>query len=754
MGRIKLYIDYLKNYLKKKTTPKTLSIDLEEIKEETWKADFSMPEESRFAEEKGDGYEAFFEKYNSKDVFSLDLKRKHLFAWTINPFFRYKDFVLEASIILPEFSIQKKESNAGSCACGFIFRHISDKAFYVLLVSDKKWIRLDAVVNSTPIPVLGWTKPLESIDGNECKIKLICAGTSITVIVNNSWLGKFDSDIVQAAGKIGFAAQNWEDYSSAKFYLTEFKITSFPIEVETIDSVANTPKAIMPDAYINLASTYYAMGQYVSAIYQLKQAWKLREPQLQEHILAGRIYFAQRLTEEAEIEFRKAYELDNENTEVISELAALYYHLHDIKKLKETLKKLSTEKIKSSVLLCSLKAHLLSAEEKNAEAAKMYAQAFKLEPKNGLLKYNEGNELIKAGDTEKACDAYIQAANLFLASEEYKDMADTVNILERILPDDERTWTISGKFHYALENTDEALYNFKKLCKAKTKDSTIWYLYGLLVEDEKEAVKAFKKACTLNPDYGLYQFRLAETLYLNGEDCSKPLATAEELEPENGWVHNLKGLCAMDNNDLQLAQTEIEKARKLLPDEIVILENYVEIMRLQGRLGECQNLFEIEKGTADLAAERNRAEAFHIFANALFFDGRYEDADTWYQKALKLKPSDTGILTDKAENSLQIGLLNEADDLLVKALDIEPSERIYRLIASVSMQKGDYIRAEVTLKKTLEEFGQSDDVLFDLANLYLNTNRKDKAAEIIKQLKDCQNKQIPETLKQNLKNKL
>ncbi|MCL6371277.1 hypothetical protein EXT53_22340, partial [Pectobacterium polaris] len=216
---------------------------------------------------------------------------------------------------------------------GFVFRHISDKAFYSLLISDKGWVRLEAVVNSTPMPILGWTKPLTDIDSSKFKIKLICAGTSITVLVNNTWLGKFESDIVQAAGKIGFAGQNWETYPKVKFYLNEFKIISQPLLVENTDSAANNPDAISPEAYINLASTYYAMGQYVAAIYQIKQAWKLREPGIQDHILAGRIYFAQHLNEEAEKEFLHALDIEHDNYEIMAELAGLYYQSGKMKKL-------------------------------------------------------------------------------------------------------------------------------------------------------------------------------------------------------------------------------------------------------------------------------------------------------------------------------------------------------------------------------------------------------------------------------------
>ena len=386
MGRLKLYFDYLKHQIqKRKEAKKPQPLDTEEVKEEIWEADFSLfkkeqtsqSESIRFKEEKGDGYEAYFSQNNAQEkVFSLELKRKHLYAWVVNNIFRYKDFALDAEIELPAFNTNETNENAGSCAAGFLFRHISDKAFYALLVSDKGWVRLDAVVNSTPMPILGWTKPLCETSTPVFKIKIICMGTSITVLINNTWFGRFDSDIVQAAGKIAFAGQNWEDYPFVKFNLNKLKIISVPELVESAYSSANDPETISAESYINLALTYYAMNQYVAAIYQIKQAWKLRSPVLQDHILAGRIYFAQHLIEEAEIEFQKALDIEPENFDVLQELASVYYNVNETKKLKALFKKIPKAQLKTSVLLCTLKGHLLSKEEKHEEAAQMYAEAF------------------------------------------------------------------------------------------------------------------------------------------------------------------------------------------------------------------------------------------------------------------------------------------------------------------------------------------------------------------------------------------
>ena len=168
MGMFKLYIDYFKSKIKNLRKPKEeIPIDYEEIVEEQWQADFSKPENCRFTAETGDGYTAAFTPPepagNNTGSITLEAQRKHLYAWTVNPVFRYKDVIIEADIRLPEPAKKPDGQDtptdkAGGFAAGLLFRYISQSTFYALMISDAGWVRLDAVVNSTPMPLLGWIK--------------------------------------------------------------------------------------------------------------------------------------------------------------------------------------------------------------------------------------------------------------------------------------------------------------------------------------------------------------------------------------------------------------------------------------------------------------------------------------------------------------------------------------------------------------------------------------------------------------------
>ena len=756
---LKLYIDYFKSKLKNlRKSKKEIPIDYEEIVEEQWQADFSKPENCRFVAETGDGYSAAFTPHTTTEPgtggITLEAQRKHLYAWTVNPVFRYKDVIIEADIRLPEPAKKTNGADvppdtsdkAGAFAAGLLFRYINQSTFYALLISDAGWVRLDAVVNSTPMPLLGWVKIPHAeqegtTDGTAAEhtysIKLIANNTTITIVINGRWIACCEDDTIQAAGKIAFAIQNWETYSQAAALLSRFSLNSIPMAVETAYTEANEFSAVPPDARISLAKTLYAMGRYVPALLQLRAAARLREPEEADRILAGRIYFAQRMLDEAEQEFKTVLEANPSNEEAVAELGGIYYRAERYEDLQHLLNQAPKSMTAQSSFLSNLEGHLFHALGKHEEAAEAYRRAFMVSPDQGLFAFHQANELYDCGKKPEAVDAYIQAARTFLQHEAYDDLAEVITILERIAPDNPQILSIAGKYAYAVGRYDEALLKLKAACKKGSEDSADWYLCGLLLKTDqpKEAIKALKKACALEPDYGLYQFRLAEALFLSNGKYQPVLEKALAADPQNAWIHNLRALAALKENNIEQAEAAIAEARRLLPDEVPLLVNYLEVQRRKGQLAACLPLFDIENGTADLAVERNRAAAFHALANAFAADDSREEAQQWYYKALKLEPKNPELLTDKAENDYELFLLNEADDGLVKALDIKPSVRIYQLIAAISVQKGDYARAEVTLRAGLEAFAENPDLHYDLVCIYRNTKRFEQAQTQLAQLK-------------------
>ncbi len=695
--------------------------DPDTIIEEKWNADFASPHNARFISEQADTYHTNIDSHG----LTLHIHRRHIYAWTVNNHYRYRDFILEASIHIPAPETMPVDNRAGTCSCGFLFRLINESTFYSFLVSDGNMFRLDSVLNGTPVPVLGWTEiPKSTTPFTESKdVIIIARGTVFTLIINGQWAAEFSDDSIQAAGNIAFAGQNWAERPEVSVRLSRLCIESRPYEVEAVDSRWNTLLPVPPESRLKLAQTLYAMGNYVPALIELKRIWKGTEPSCETLLLAGRISLAQRLHTEAEEFIRKVLAIDNTHPEALAELGGILYLENRFPELENLINDIPDELLADIPFLSNLHGHVLHWKGLSEQAAEAYHRAAVKAGDQGLFYVHEAREHESSGNTTAAVEAYLHAARLFLATNDYSELETLIEHICTLGSDDIRVASVAGKFWYGTGNTAKAASWLKKAAQTDNTDSAVWYL-NALIHNEKghtaKTIECLEKAISLESNYGLYHFRLAEVLHLSGKDCSKELALALQTDGDNGWVHNLAALKALSQMNLDEAEQHILRARELLPGELAILANHGEIYRLQGRLDEILPLF-----TAD-----DESDALHAAANLLVEERRFEEAEDLYVRALRKKPFDQELLTDRAAACIELDYLNEADDLLGRALDQGPSVRVYSLISFLSLRKGEYTRAEVALQQGLADFPDNPDLLTALNTVYLSTNRIDKARNL------------------------
>ena len=319
------------------------------------------------------------------------------------------------------------------------------------------------------------------------------------------------------------------------------------MEIETIQTRWNQYIKIPPEAHINLARTWYAMGKYVPAILELKRAWKGRKPGTEELLLSGQAYLAQRLIPEAEEQVRKALSIEASNGQAASDLGGILYLQNRFAELEELLNTLPSDSVGQSAFLSNLEGHLLNWKGRHEDAAKAYRRASLLQKNQGLFFLHEGNEWKAAGKTEEATIAWLEAARVFLGDESYDDLAEVIRLLEENSPGDPQAAGIAGKYLYATDKPAEALQKLEIAIRADTPDSSVWYIYGMLIAPKSlpQSIAALRKAVELESNYGPYHFRLAETLFFAGEDCDAELEKAIESGGNNGWAYNLAALKAL-----------------------------------------------------------------------------------------------------------------------------------------------------------------------------------------------------------------
>lgn len=756
-------------------------IDEELVVNEFWKTDFHHHDKSRFCAESTDRYETEF----VHDGFLLSCKQKGVFAWSINPVYRYANFVIEAVISFPDNLKKESQGNknarhflpgetrsegndsAGAFSAGFLFRYLNDSTFYSLLVSEKGFVRMDAVINGTPVPVLGWTGIAKTADGKEIpcppelegqpapykdksvfSLKLIAQHTSFTIILNDRWIAECEDETIQAPGKIAFAAQNWNTYSFCQALLKTFSIESRPFEVEALYTRWNQYVKIPGEARVSLAQTKYAMGQYSSAMVELKKAWKTKEPDVDDLLFAAQICLVQNLYPEAEDFARRAAEEAEKNNNPVffaranAELGGILYARNDFDGLKSLLKKMPAETVELSPFLLNLAGHAAFQDGDFKKAAEKYIQAAEKMPEQPLFSFHAGNALSASGKTKKAVDYWLAAGTLFLRENDFLDLDSVFPELEKNAPDDGRVICLGVKYFYASGNSSRLAEYVKKAEGIKSDDSSLWYVLGLWNSEQGNQEKAldfYKRAVKLEPDFALYRFRVAENLFNRELDYREALDEALAVGGNDGWIHNLSALAALRENDLKKAEEEIAVAREALPEEKTVLVNYAEIERRRGNLDQALKLF--DKSDADL---------LRAGANLLAEEGRHEEADEWYVLACKRRPFDADLLVDRAANCIKLEFLNEADDLLGKSLEIMKTPRAYQLISFLAGRKGEYARAEVALLTAISEFPENTELIYELSAVYMVTGHPEKAAELEKDLRGKGRNDLADKLAQEI----
>jgi predicted Zn-dependent protease len=120
--------------------------------------------------------------------------------------------------------------------------------------------------------------------------------------------------------------------------------------------------------------------------------------------------------------------------------------------------------------------------------------------------------------------------------------------------------------------------------------------------------------------------------------------------------------------------------------------------------------------------------------NLLVRAGKFEEARTWYQRALTIAPDNQEFLTNCSSCLIEMGQYGEADTLLARAHNLAPSPAVLELITYVAVKKGEYYRAESACNAALELDSAHAPSLHSLGWLFCGARRWDDARGILARL--------------------
>ena len=745
-------------------------IDPDEIIEEKWIADFSKGKNTRFDIKSETSYDANIKENSLIPGHSLvlSLKKAGCIAWTEAPLRRYRDLVISGAIRI--------DAMGGYGAGGIFFRMVDDRTYYSFLISSKGYFRFDAVRNGMPFPLIGWTElPLSSgmmlNTNNAIEFSIVNYGSRIILIIQGRWAGEInDTSIIE--GTVCFAAASYDSGDPTYRVIRDIKDVSYTMEAFLESLILDSHITSVMEQYekwhenadidsrarLNLAGTFAAMDQHHAAMAQIRKSWEIpgHEKTQAELLLAGRLAQILDYMEDAEKYIFECFELDldsNEGKEAVVEMAKILYAGERFEELKNYCKEAVKVNQKDPVLWGFL-GHVHWNNNEYKRAASAYNRAFKLDNKNGIYAKNAANAYEMISNNKDALSRYLDAGKAFLKEGNYNDLGLIIPVLLTLGSDNWEVHSLSGKWHFAIEDWVKAEEEFKlaEMLRVKKrprpkKDGAQIFLEALLLirkGKRREAIPLLEQAVSLEKDYALFHFRLAENLFILNDDPEDEkmlkelnaalvlssnkddgISTDNEHEDISGWINNFAAQVALNNGDLDDASRYLEKAMVVLGTLPAVLVNQSVLLAKKGSLDEALEL---------LSADDEYGMLANCAGNLLVNSGRLEEADEKYRQALATAPDNVEYLCNRAACLMELGLYGEADELLAKAHNITPSPGVLEMISYVAAKKGEYARAEQACRSALEIDPRHAPSLLSLGWILLTLGRQSEADETIKSL--------------------
>jgi tetratricopeptide (TPR) repeat protein len=761
-----------------------MELDTDEIVKEQWNADFSREDKPgeaphvRFSITSENQYRAYLEG----KALCLELKKNNCIAWSENTFYRYQDVAIKGKITL--------DPKNGYAAAGFVFRMVDDRTYYMILISNRGYFRLDLVRNSVPLTMAGWTETplMQKTDAPfDVEMELVNYGSRILLTINGQWVGSWNDPSIPE-GRLGFAIASYEDTGENAKKQGKIKamaaLRSFQLD-SRIDHVAKRYEELEetahPDRRIRLAETFIALGQVNPALVQLRKAWERREDLLaelskaedaviinaiqganpeydlrpeKELLLAAKLAMALEQWGEASEYVEIALERDRELLPEFRNMkAAVLYSQGDYKKLIEWVCGLANKHSSSEQFdklfsdpsgLYNLLGHGYFNTSDYQNAAKSYDYSFSLNDKNAMAAKNAGAAHELNNNGKEALNRYLKAGRAFFLDERYEELGLIVPKFQLLGKDNWEAAALTGKWAFAIENwkmAEAELERAEKLRKEKRgeEDPAIYFLQALLLVREgkrQKALEFFEKAVKNAPDYPLFRYRLAENRFLLDNNCDDPRLAADmeaalKVEKEDkttyGWVHNFAAQIALNKGDVKQGTSHLEKAASVLGEIPEVRVNRAISLFLQDNKEEALAILE------STPQEDYKGVMANCAGNLLVRDRRFEEADAYYQKALSLAPGNMLFRYNRGSCLIELSRYGEADDVLTNSPG-ELNPAMLELIAFVAVKKGEYKRAETAALSALKINPYHVPSMLQLGWSYAFTGRWDDVDDILDKL--------------------
>ncbi|KAM8716640.1 hypothetical protein ACLKA7_003508 [Drosophila subpalustris] len=206
----------------------------------------------------------------------------------------------------------------------------------------------------------------------------------------------------------------------------------------------------------------------------------------------------------------------------------------------------------------------------------------------------------------------------------------------------------------------------------------------------------------------VYAFIKRAALFIQTDEREKGLADfleAEKLKPDNADVYHQRAQILLLLEQIEEALIEFDKAVRLAPNHAIA---YVQKCYAEYRLSlMTSDQSRLERVIRDFeqAIEKfpDCVECYSLMAQVLADQQQFPQAQLFYEKAMKLAPTNPSLLVHQAIMMLQWrGDIDAAVQLLNRAIEVDPKcELAYETLGTVEVQRAQLQRAVDLFEKAL-----------------------------------------------------
>jgi len=697
--------------------------DIDEIVHEHWKTSFSVLKKKRF--DKREDEKFYFNRQHAELI--LKLKQRNVFAWAENPWYRYDNFIYSV--------VMRFDSDSGYYSGGLVFRFLDNENFYYFILSNKGYFRFDRLLNGIPEVLIPWTET-EVFNERENNITVIADSDSFVFLINDEWAAELEDDGLNA-GRIGLGAQNYDESEQAQVNFTSIELESRPLDVEKIHYRWKEYIEIDPVVRSKLARSFYTINRPELAVVQLKKASKVYPLQGEDYSLLADCFFRLSMFSEALDAADKAIEHAPDSNDGYVYKAHAYYLLNKFLETRNFIAE-HIECFSDNAVIWNLYGNSEYSLGNWQSAADKYAQAAELGSEMPLYLVNRAKALEAAGDKDKAIEQYLEVSRQLFHQEAYSELYPIFERVQEIDPDNIQVRSLEAKILFHEERFPEAEDLFEELAETECRDSSVYFLLGCIKSlrgQYKDAIPLYEHSVDIESNVEQYWIKYTEALYFAGYEVDQALKEGISRFPDSIWLLNLRGKRNMERENLDEAQEDIQKALEKAPSEVDIRINYAELLY---RMGQSQKALEIlnspagnnsSEDTGSSEDPRIRNERGNIFVR----ENNLQQALSEYEAALKQDTENYVYMENCAAVCLELDMISRAEELLTKLYDGSPNGRVYNMLAQVATIRGQYVRAESALREGISLYPDNQDLLVNLANVYMIRRRFDKAKPFLEQ---------------------